>query len=176
MGAEGSERDLIALACRGDDGAFSGLVRLRQTWIRGLLRRWSGDSQLADDLAQEAFVRAWKHLGRLESPGAFGGWLRQIALNVWLEHARRRNILLDELRDGDDAGAGEAAVADAGQAIDLERALGALRPPERVCIVLCLREGMSHSEVARATGLPLGTVKSHVARGTAKLRALLEPP
>ena len=173
MGAERSERDLIALARRGDDGAFGGLVRLRQTWIRGLLRRWSGDSQLADDLAQETFVRAWKHLRRLESPAAFGGWLRQIALNVWLEHARRRNIPLDELPDGDEIG--EAAVADAGQAIDLERALDALRPPERVCIVLCLREGMSHAEVARATGLPLGTVKSHIARGTAKLRVLLEP-
>jgi RNA polymerase sigma-70 factor (ECF subfamily) len=60
-------------------------------------------------------------------------------------------------------------------AIDLGRALDRLRPAERTCIVLALREGMSHAEVARATGLPLGTVKSHVARGTAKLRALLEP-
>jgi RNA polymerase sigma-70 factor (ECF subfamily) len=66
-------------------------------------------------------------------------------------------------------------VEDSGTAIDLERALDTLRPAERVCIVLCMREGMSHAEVARATSLPLGTVKSHVARGTAKLRALLEP-
>jgi RNA polymerase sigma-70 factor (ECF subfamily) len=166
------EGGLIALARRGDDRAFDGLVRLRQTWIRGLLRRWSGDSSLADDLAQETFVRAWKNLSRLESPAAFGGWLRQIALNVWLDHARRRNIPLGEPQDNE---IGEAVVTDAGAAIDLERALDALRPPERVCVVLCLREGMSHAEVARATSLPLGTVKSHVARGMAKLRALLEP-
>jgi RNA polymerase sigma factor (sigma-70 family) len=173
LGPPVSEGSLIALARRGDDAAFGELVRLRQTVVRGMLRRWCGDSQLADDLAQDTFVRAWKNLARLASPAAFGGWLRQIALNVWLDHARRRKIPFDDLRD-DDAGP-EAAVADLGGAIDVERALDALRPPERLCIVLCLREGMSHAEVAQATGLPLGTVKSHVARGTAKLRALLEP-
>ena len=139
-----------------------------------MLRRWCGDSQLADDLAQDTFVRAWKNLARLESPAAFGGWLRQIALNVWLDHARRRKISFDELRA--DHEAHEAAGPDSGTALDLARALDTLRAPERLCIALCLREGMSHAEVARATGMPLGTVKSHVARGTAKLRALLEPP
>jgi RNA polymerase sigma-70 factor (ECF subfamily) len=166
------EGGLIALARRGDDSAFDELVRRRQTWIRGLLRRWSGDAQLADDLAQETFVRAWKNLQRLQSPAAFGGWLRQIALNVWLDFARRRRVPLHTLEDGDPA---EGVLMDRGPAIDLERALAALRPPERVCIVLAIGEGMSHAEVARATGLPLGTVKSHIARGTAKLRTLLEP-
>jgi RNA polymerase sigma-70 factor (ECF subfamily) len=168
-----AEAGLLALARRGDDSAFDELVRRRQTWIRGLLRRWSGDAQLADDLAQEAFVRAWKNLQRLESPAAFGGWLRQIALNVWLDFARRRSVPVAALPDGDVAG--EPVVMDGGPAIDLERALAALRPPERVCIVLAVAEGMSHAEVARATGIPLGTVKSHIARGTAKLRTLLEP-
>jgi RNA polymerase sigma-70 factor (ECF subfamily) len=168
-----AEAGLIALARRGGDSAFEELVRRRQTWIRGLLRRWSGDAQLADDLAQEAFVRAWKNLPRLESPAAFGGWLRQIALNVWLDYTRRRNVSLTALEDGE--AADEVSHADAGAALDLERALAALRPPERLCIVLALAEGMTHAEVARATGLPLGTVKSHVARGTAKLRTLLEP-
>jgi RNA polymerase sigma-70 factor, ECF subfamily len=168
-----AEAGLIALARRGDDSAFDELVRRRQTWIRGLLRRWSGDAQLADDLAQEAFVRAWKNLRRLESPAAFGGWMRQIALNVWLDFARRRNVPMAALEDGDMAG--EPVVLDVAPAIDLERALAALRPPERVCIVLAIAEGMSHVEVARATGIPLGTVKSHIARGTAKLRTLLEP-
>lgn len=168
-----AEAGLIALARRGDDSAFDELVRRRQTWLRGLLRRWSGDAQLADDLAQEAFVRAWKNLRRLESPAAFGGWLRQIALNVWLDCARRRNVPMAALEDGDMAG--EPVVLDVAAAIDLERALAALRPPERVCIVLAIAEGMSHAEVARATGIPLGTVKSHIARGTAKLRTVLEP-
>ena len=174
MGPAVSESGLVALARRGDDAAFCDLVRLRQTVVRGMLRGWCGDSQLADDLAQETFVRAWKNLARLESPAAFGGWLRQIALNVWLDHARRHKISFAELTAH--AEAHEASVADSGTALDLERALDTLRAPERLCIVLALREGMSHAEVAKATGLPLGTVKSHVARGTAKLRALLEPP
>jgi RNA polymerase sigma factor (sigma-70 family) len=173
LGEAVPEGSLVALARRGDDSAFAELVRRRQTAIRGLLRRSCGDSQLADDLAQETFVRAWKHLNRLESPAAFGGWLRQIALHVWLDYARRRRIRLDERPDGDESSA--TAFADAGPAIDLERALGALRPPERVCVVLCFHEGMSHAEIAHATGLPLGTVKSHISRGTAKLRVLLEP-
>ena len=167
------EGGLIALARRGDDTAFDELVRRRQTWIRGLLRRWSGDAQLADDLAQETFVRAWKNLQRLQSPAAFGGWLRQIALNVWLDFARRRSVPVDAMEDRDEAG--EAAPMDGGVGIDLERALATLRPPERICIVLSLAEGLSHAEVARAAGMPLGTVKSHIARGTAKLRTLLEP-
>jgi RNA polymerase sigma factor (sigma-70 family) len=168
-----AEAGLIALARRGDDSAFDELVRRRQSSIRGLLRRWSGDAQLAEDLAQETFVRAWKHLGQLESPAAFGGWLRQIALNVWLELARRRKVPMGELPAGDETG--EAVTPNAGLSVDLEHALAALRPAERVCIVLAIAEGMSHGEVARATGFPLGTVKSHIARGTAKLRALLEP-
>jgi RNA polymerase sigma-70 factor (ECF subfamily) len=167
------EGGLIALACGGDDSAFDELVRRRQAWVRGLFRRWSGEAQLADDLAQEAFLRAWKNLRRLESAAAFGSWLRQIALNVWLDFARRRNLSMAAPEEDDFAG---GAATDASLSLDLERALAALRPPERVCIVLALAEGMSHAEVARATGFALGTVKSLIARGTAKLRALLEPP
>jgi RNA polymerase sigma factor (sigma-70 family) len=173
LDATAAEAGLIALAQRGDDSAFDELVRRRQRWLRGLLRRWSGDSQLADDLAQEAFVRAWKNLGRLESPAAFAGWLRQIALNAWLDFARRRNVPMDALED--DAVTQSTVAPDPAPSFDLERALQKLRPPERLCIVLSIAEGMSHAEVSRATGLPLGTVKSHIARGTAKLRTLLEP-
>lgn len=165
------ESALVALAAGGDDEAFGMLVRLRQASVRGLLRRWSQDPRLADDLAQETFIQAWKHLARLRSPGAFGGWLRQIALNVWLQHARKARIPMDEnydeeiLPDGDQTNPGVA--------MDLERALATLRPPERLCVVLGHAEGMSHAEIARATGMALGTVKSHIARGTDKLRALL---
>jgi RNA polymerase sigma-70 factor (ECF subfamily) len=128
---------------------------------------------VATILLSTTFVRAWKNLARLDSPAAFSGWLRQIALNVWLDFARRRNVRLGSIEDGDLADEGFSM--DGGPAIDLERAMAALRPSERLCIVLALAEGMSHAEVARATGLPLGTVKSHIARGTAKLRTLLEP-
>jgi RNA polymerase sigma-70 factor (ECF subfamily) len=131
-----------------------------------------GNPELADDLAQETFVHAWKSLGKLRSPGAFGGWLRQIALHIWLQHARRARIPMDDYFDEENLL--DAVMPNPGDAMDLDRALAVLRPPERVCIVLNLGEGMSHGEIADATGFAFGTVKSHLARGTAKLRALLE--
>lgn len=70
--------------------------------------------------------------------------------------------------------ASPGGMASAGSRIDLEMALARLRPPERLCVVLAYAEGMSHHEIARATNMPLGTVKSHVARGSAKLREWLE--
>ena len=167
------EGALVVLARNGDDAAFSELVKLRQGALRGLMRRWCGDPVLADDLAQEAFVQAWRKLNQLQSPAAFGGWLRQVAINVWLQHARRKQIQMDELPEDDSLF--EARTDDTSGRLDLERALNGLRAPERLCIVLCHAEGMTHGEIADATGLPLGTVKSHVTRGVAKLRTLLEP-
>jgi RNA polymerase sigma-70 factor (ECF subfamily) len=165
------EAALVALAARGDDAAFGEIVRLRQATLRGLLRRWCGNAALADDLAQDVFVQAWRNLHRLEKPAAFGGWLRQIALNVWLQHARKSKL---PLRDLDDDAPAEPAIPGASESnIDLERALDRLSAGERLCVLLSHAEGMSHAEIARAVDLPLGTVKSHIARGTAKLRGLL---
>ena len=167
------EGALVILARNGDDAAFGELVKLRQGALRGLMRRCCGDPALADDLAQEAFVQAWRKLTQLQSPAAFGGWLRQVAITVWLQHARRKQIMMDELPEDDSLF--DARADDASERLDLERALNGLRAPERLCIVLSHAEGMTHGEIADATGLPLGTVKSHVTRGVAKLRTLLEP-
>jgi len=165
------QHELVTLACSGDDDAFGELVRQRQASIRGLLRRWSGDVRLADDLAQETFVQAWKGLDKLRAPGAFGGWLRQIALHTWLQYARRARIPMDD--SVAEADLPDAVMPNPAAAIDLERALAMLRPAERLCVVLNFSEGMSHGEIASATGFALGTVKSHIGRGTAKLRQLL---
>ncbi len=115
-------------------------------------------------------------MGTLRAPGAFGGWLRQIALNTWRQAARRRGeVFEDAFDEAIDSLADDApshADRTAGR-IDLERALARLAPAQRLCVVLAYSEGMSHPEIAEAAGLPLGTVKSHVTRGTARLRALL---
>jgi RNA polymerase sigma factor (sigma-70 family) len=169
---DASEASLVVLAQYGEDAAFEELVRRRQGAVRGLLRRLSGSASLGDDLAQEAFVQAWKGLARLRTPNAFGSWLRQISVNVWLAHARRKRIPMDALDDTDIAG--EERTMNAILRIDLETALARLRPPERLCLVLSHAEGMTHGEIVQATGLPLGTVKSHIARAAAKLRRWLE--
>ena len=171
-----SESLVVTLAIGGDVAAFAELVARREAGLRDLLRRLCGERELGDDLAQQAFVTAWRKLPGLRQPGAFAGWLRRIAVNTWLQHARRGRLLEGELTDYAVAAAsrdvGIEAAAD--HRIDLERALSQLRPAERLCVVLAHAEGLSHGEIAETTGFPLGTVKSHVARGSARLRALLD--
>lgn len=166
-----AESAVVMLAAGGDDVAFAELVRRRQGWLRSLLRRLCRDPALADDLAQLVFIAAWQKLGQLRAPAAFGGWLRSLAVNTWLQAARRRS----ELLYGDHASAvpEPAYTSDPSVAIDLDHLLERLRPAERLCVVLCHAEGMSHAEIAALTGWPLGTVKSHVTRGAAQLRSML---
>jgi RNA polymerase sigma-70 factor, ECF subfamily len=171
-----SEPVLVALARQGNDAAFTDLVRRRERALRGFLSRLTGDPTLADDLAQEAFVQAWRRLATLRSPESFGAWLRQIAINVWLRHARLKRLLTDRLDDSnpDDyvLPSGDTRLC---QRVDLETALGRLSPHQRLCIVLAYQEGMSHAEIAQVARIPLGTVKSHITRATAKLREWLGP-
>ncbi|MEJ1969389.1 MAG: sigma-70 family RNA polymerase sigma factor [Rhizomicrobium sp.] len=167
-----AEAKVVTLAALGDARAFAELVERRQGTVRGLLRRLSGDAALADDLAQEAFVQAWRALSQLRNAAAFGGWLKQVAVRVWLQHARRARLALEPLEDVDDA---DQAAPPATERIDLDRALARLSPAQRLCVTLSYGEGLSHGEIADATGWPLGTVKSHVARGGARLREWLGP-
>ena len=171
--ASAAEAAVVLLAAGGDDDAFAELVRRRQSWLRSLLRRLCRDAALADDLAQQAFIAAWQKLPQLRAPAAFGGWLRSLAVNMWLQDRRRRRELrLDEM-NAETLHAMTAADTDPSIAIDLDRVLVSLQPAERLCVVLCHAEGMSHAEIAATTGWPLGTVKSHVSRGAAHLRELL---
>jgi RNA polymerase sigma factor (sigma-70 family) len=170
-----AETILAGLAIGGDDSAYGELVRRRQSWIRELLRRLCRDPALADDLAQQAFLQAWRRMRTLQSPAAFGGWLRKIAVNTWLQHIRARGEhtvrpALEEPSERDDTPSHEPTVA---ERIDLDRALSQLPPDVRLCIVLAYGERLSHREIANATDLPLGTVKSHIVRGAARLRDLL---
>lgn len=175
--AGAAEASVVALAASGDDQAFAELVRRRQGMVRGLMRRLSGDAALAEDLAQQAFVQAWRQLSRLQSPAAFGGWLRAIAVNVWLQEARRAPARLEtpEADLPEPEPEGPAADELAAARLDLSRALLRLKSPERVCVVLSYAEGLSHGQIAEITGWPLGTVKSNVARGAERLRAWLSP-
>jgi RNA polymerase sigma-70 factor (ECF subfamily) len=175
--AGAAEASVVALAISGDDQAFEELVRRRQGMVRELMRRLCGDAAFAEDLAQQAFVQAWRSLRRLRSPGAFGAWLRGVAVNVWLQEARRSPFRLEkpqaELPEPEATGPAPPDIA--ADRLDLSRALMRLKPPERLCMVLAYAEGLSHSEIAEATGWPLGTVKSNVTRGAGRLRSWLAP-
>ena len=168
-----AETVVVLLAAAGDDVAFAELVRRRQSPIRSLLRRLCGQAALADDLSQQTFLQAWQRLKTLREPAAFGGWLRQIAVNTWFSHLRQGSHTAVgaavEVAELADPGPVDPAVA-----LDMERLLARLKPAERVCVVLAHVEGLTHPEIATATGWPLGTVKSHVLRGTAQLRHWLQ--
>jgi len=167
-----AEATVVALAMNGDEAAFAELVRRRQSGLRNLLRRLSRDGALADDLAQIVFLKAWRALPKLRSVSAFGAWLRRLTVNVWLEHVRATPPLAVSL-DEEELPPTRGISTSAGAQIDLDRALARLTADERLCVVLAYSEGMSHSEIATVTDLPLGTVKSHIRRGSERLRTLL---
>lgn len=170
--SETSESLIVALAKLGDVAAFSTLVDRHQSRIRGLMRHLSADVTQADDFAQQTFLAAWRDIGQLRDPRAFGGWLKRIAVNLWLKHLR----LNDPLRHSVDNTSFDPTIRETNDiAIDLQQALSKLTESMRACVVLSYVEGMSHGEISAAMDMPLGTVKSNIRRGTDKLRVLLSP-
>ncbi len=173
--AAATEAALIVAAQARDQAAFGELVKRRQGWARALLRRMCRSVAEADDLAQEAFIKAWDRLKDLETPAAFPGWFRRIAVTTFLMAKRKQRAIFEEIDDANPIAAEDSSPEQAaGAKIDLERALAKLSDAERLCVTLNHGEGLSHSEIVDMTGLPLGTVKSHVLRGTEKLRRMLE--
>ncbi len=164
------EAMIVALARKGDRFAFSELVQRRQSSIRNLMRRCCRDDSLADDLAQQVFLKVWLKIHSLKRVDAFGGWLRRVAISVWLLHRRKK----DALHEADELAEWELSQHDSpGEGMDLDQALATLPGKVRLCIVLSYQEGLSQVEIADLVGLPLGTVKSHIRRGTKRLRQVL---
>jgi RNA polymerase sigma factor (sigma-70 family) len=168
------ELTLVACARGGDDDAYGELVRRRQGPIRQLFRRLCRDPDLADDLSQQAFLQAWRSIATLQSPAAFGGWLRRLAVNVWLQKVRVEHPRSEITGELDELCAQIAQPTPMlNEQLDLDGALATLPPDVRLCITLAYAERMSHREIREVTGLPLGTVKSHITRGAGRLRQLL---
>lgn len=158
------------LAAGGDAAAFGALVRQHQSSVRGFLRRLTkGNHALADDLAQETFLAAYRKIAQFQGQGSFTSWLYAIAWSRFLMETRKRK--LEPLDDMDERVAPEC---DPAIKLDLEKAMALLRAPERAALTLCFAMGMPHEEAAAAMGVPLGTLKSHVARGREKLKNLLK--
>jgi RNA polymerase sigma-70 factor (ECF subfamily) len=160
----------LRLAAAGDAAAFGLLVREHQSALRGYLRRLTrGNHALADDLAQETFLEAHRKIAQFQGHGSFTGWLYAIAWSRFLMETRKRK--LEPLDEMDERVAPEC---DPGLKLDLEKAMSLLRPPERSALTLCFALGMPHEEAAEVMKVPLGTLKSHVARGREKLKTLLK--
>jgi RNA polymerase sigma-70 factor (ECF subfamily) len=169
----------LARARTGELAAFAPLVRAHQSRVRLQLRRLTrGDESLADDLAQETFVQAWLHLGEFRGDARLSTWLHRIALRCWLQHARRPQPPLEWRDAPDDESWRAAPYRDPRPAedlrLDIEQALRGLTEIQRLAVVHCFHLDLSHEEAAEVLGLPLGTLKSHLARAKTRLRATLE--
>src|SRR3954452_1720181 len=172
-----SDAQLIARSLVHDDRhAFGELVKRHQSAVRATLRRLaSGNAALADDLAQETFVLAFRNLKSFRQEAKFSTWLYRIAYNVFLADGRKTR----ELQMPEDVDADEMAPAHvdpgsetrrAALKIDLERAMAVLSDAERAAIVQCYHNDLSPEEAAYVLDCPVGTVKTHILRAKVKLK------
>jgi len=167
-----AESAAILAAKRGSNEAFARLVGLHQQAVRAFLRRLAGHHGDADDLAQEAFLTAWTRIGAFRDGQSFRSWLMGVAYRKWLTDRRGRTRLrtreTEAWRDGP-----KVSSENLDARLDAATILQALPAEQRAAVALCLAGGFSHVEAADSLGLPLGTVKSHVSRGRAKLLELM---
>jgi RNA polymerase sigma-70 factor (ECF subfamily) len=182
-----TDAQLIARVVVHDDrNAFSELVRRHQSAVRTTLRRLTaGNHALADDLAQETFMLAYRNIKSFRQEAQFSTWLYRIATNAFLADARKRKEELlgdrdrDIATDDDDEsvvsleGTGSDQTRGTSLRIDVDRALAVLSEAERAAIVQCYHNDLSHEEAAIALNCPVGTVKTHILRAKAKLKSKL---
>ncbi|MFN2542145.1 MAG: RNA polymerase sigma factor [Chthoniobacterales bacterium] len=169
-----TDADLVARVIVDEDQhAFGELVRRHQSSVRGLLRQLARtDTALADDLAQETFIRAYKNVRSFRGEARFSTWLYRIAYNCFREHARRRKELVG-INEDQRLAEHDPQTTDAGLRHDLMHALTSLPLQERSAVLLCCQQGLSHDEASRVLDIPLGTLKTNVLRGREKLKKML---
>ena len=166
------ELDLITAAQRGDRKAFGELVRRHREGVINVVFRMCGDAHLAEDAAQEAFIRAWQHLPSYRPRSPFRNWVYRIATNVALDTLRRERetVDIDDLSlVAQDAGP-EATVEGQERGQRVRDAVLALPPASRAVLVLREYEGLSYREIADTLGIPIGTVMSRLNYARNRLR------
>jgi len=170
------DKELIDRVVRDNNQrAFSMLVLRYQSPLRLCLRKWCDDEAAADDLAQETFLKAYNALPSFRGDAKFSTWLYRIAFNVAMSARRKRGLVLltdeqEHMLEMQMSNKENIALCE-----DLNSAIEQLSLAQKTLVDLCLHRGFSHQEAADITGMALGTVKSHVNRGKAKLMELLSP-
>jgi RNA polymerase sigma factor (sigma-70 family) len=178
------EADLLTRVRKGDLPAFNLLVEHYQTAVFNLCLRMLSTTQTAEDATQEAFIAAYRHLDKFRG-GNFRSWLFRIAANACYDELRRRRARATSSLD-EPAGEGERRFdapdpspspddrAEQAELRDvLARALAAIPADQRLAVTLCDVQGLDYAEIAEVMQCSLGTVKSRIARGRLRLRAIL---
>jgi RNA polymerase sigma factor (sigma-70 family) len=169
------DQELIARVIKSNDQhAFAQLVLRYQSQVRLWARRLcDGDVHLADDLAQETFIKAYAALAAFRAEAKFSTWLYRIAFNIAANRWRSKKIAWCELDDNEDVETEHCELRQFDAKRDVEAAMQQLSGGQQLAIRLCFEDGFSHEEASTIMGLPLGTVKTHIARGKIKLQHLL---
>lgn len=185
--ATADDATLVAAALAGSQDAYADLLERYQRPVFGLVLRLVRDRGLAEDLAQEAFLKAFRALGSFQRDRKFSSWLFKIAHNTAIDRLRRREVdtvpletperegpdLLDSLA-GPELQSPETSLRRGDLAAALEAAVQRLRPEYRTVMELRFREGLAYEEIAEITGLPMGTVKTHIHRARKAMATCLE--
>jgi RNA polymerase sigma-70 factor, ECF subfamily len=185
------DADVVLLAQQGRDAAFRELLRRYERPVFSLVFRMVRDRDTAEDLAQESFIKVLNNIDRYRPEFKFSSWLFKIANNVAIDHLRKRTLDTVSLEGSryatttaeaestaipvaskDQSALEEMESRELGGAI--ERAVAALRPEYRACILLRHVEDRSYEEIAATLDLPLGTVKTYIHRARHELRKALE--
>jgi RNA polymerase sigma-70 factor (ECF subfamily) len=170
------ERRLVDRAQAGDMAAFEELYRRNVGRVFALCMRMAGDASLAEELAQDVFVRAWERLGTFRGESAFSSWLHPLTVNVALSERRARRRRTSRFVATDDLTPFEKPGKSVGpeEGMDLERALATLPPGARSVFVLHDVEGYRHQEISELTGVAEGTSKAQLHRARRMMREALE--
>jgi RNA polymerase sigma-70 factor (ECF subfamily) len=184
------DREVVALAKAGKETAYRELLRRYERPVFSLIYRMVRDRALAEDLAQETFIKVLNALESYRPEYKFSSWVFKIANNAAIDQLRRREVDTLSLDGAPDARTADEVEATALQATDrqesplaelesrelgsqIELAVGKLRPEYRTCILLRHVEGRSYDEIAEVMDLPLGTVKTYIHRARLELREYL---
>ncbi len=185
-----TDQQVVERASTGSEAAYRELVRRYQRPVFSLIYRMVRDRELAEDLTQETFVKVLNAIDRYRPEYKFSSWIFKIANNASIDHLRRRELDTLSLDGGPDAMTPDRVQATSLQLGDgaesqleelearelgtqIERAIGALRPEYRSCIIMRHVEGRAYDEIADVLDLPLGTVKTYIHRARAELRESL---
>ena len=166
------DRDLIACAQQGDRQAFTELVCRHHDSIVSLTYRMCGDIRLAEDAAQEAFVRVWQNLNSYKPQHAFRSWLYRIAANAALDSLRRERPTtdLESLSLSDSSATPEQFAEENQRSAHVRQAIAQLSPPLRVVLILREYQELTYQEIADALDIPVGTVMSRLNSARVQLR------
>jgi RNA polymerase sigma-70 factor (ECF subfamily) len=179
-----TDADLAQAALAGSEAAYRELVTRYATPAVNFVHRIVRDRGLAEDLAQEGFLRVYQRLHTYDPDRKFSSWFFQVLRNITIDYLRVNRVptaSLDELQEEGNRGASvdresvspEQAAEQGELAIAMAAALSRIRPEYRECVVLPYREGLTHPEIAEILGLPAGTVKTHLHRARKELADIL---